>query len=325
MSETLDAPAPDTTTDTSAADDLRSAIGAAFDEHDGPDTPDTTRDDRGRFAGNSSADGSLSAPSEARASEASSAPVAEAPAIEAPATLSADDLSRWATLPRDAQELIAQREAKAAETVRALEPVQSVLKQYEPLYAARGIPAPQALASLFEAQRMLETRPAEAIAVLARQYGVPIHQAGANPSQPQDEITQLVAHVRNLEAKIAEREQAAEQTATQTIEQTIRQFAANPEHRHFPIVRNFMGALMQADPALDLPRAYEMACRAHPDVSKIIAADAEKATNADKAKRAAEAKGKAVSVRGAPPMVGNGAVPDSVRGVLSAAWDGALH
>lgn len=325
MSETLDAPAPDTTTDTSAADDLRSAIGAAFDEHDGPDTPDTTRDDRGRFAGNSPADGSLSAPSEVKGSEASPAPVAEAPAIEAPATLSADDLSRWATLPRDAQELIAQREAKAAETVRALEPVQSVLKQYEPLYAARGIPAPQALASLFEAQRMLETRPAEAIAVLARQYGVPIHQAGANPSQPQDEITQIVAHVRNLEAKIAEREQAAEQTATQTIEQTIRQFAANPEHRHFPTVRNFMGALMQADPALDLPRAYEMACRAHPDVSKIIAADADRASNADKAKRAAEAKGRAVSVRGAPPMVGNGAVPDSVRGVLSAAWDGALH
>lgn len=322
MSETLDAAPTEAPTDTSPADDLRAAIGAAFEEHA---PADTSRDERGRFAAherdtNAVADHKTAPRDEQLAPEAGAAPP-----IEPPATLSADDLSRWATLPRDAQEWVAQREAKAAESARALEPVQSVLKQYEPLYAARGIAAPQALASLFEAQRMLETRPVEAIAVLARQYGVPLPQAEANPSQPNDQISALMAHVQRLEAEIAQSKQAAERSASQTIEQTIREFAAKPEHRHFPTVRTYMGALMQADPSLDLARAYEMACKAHPEVSKSLAAEAEKAANAEKAKRAAEAKGKAVSVRGAPPMVGTGAVPDSIRGTLAAAWDGALH
>lgn len=323
MSETIDTAPAEAPSDTSPADDLRAAIGAAFEEHA---PTESTRDERGRFASNTPADGSPSAPSEATASETDAAPETEAPPIEPPATLSADDLSRWATLPRDAQEFIAQREAKAAESARALEPVQSVLKQYEPLYAARGIPAPQALASLFEAQRMLETRPAEAIAVLARQYGVQFPQAEAStPSQPNDQISALMAHVQRLEAEIAQSKQIAERSASQTIEQTIREFAAKPEHRHFPTVRSYMGALMQADPSLDLSRAYEMACRAHPEVSKAIAAEAAKAEAAERAKRAAEAKGRAVSVRGAPPMVGNGKVPDSLRGTLEAAWDGGLH
>lgn len=321
MSETLDATAPEATADTSAADDLRSAIGAAFDEHDPPDASASNRDERGRFAPDPPASGSSEAGGPSVASDAQAAP-AEAPAIAAPSSLSADDLSRWATLPREAQQIVAQEAAKAAEAARALEPLQTVLRKHEPLYAARGIAAPQALDALFEAQRMLETRPAEAIAVLARQYGVALPQAEANPSQPQDPLMQELQQVR---AELAQFKQQSEQTASQTIEQTIREFAANPEHRHFPTVRSYMGALMQADRSLDLPRAYEMACRAHPDVSKIIAADAEKAANAEKAKRAEEAKRKAVSVRGAPPMAGNGQVPDSIRGVISAAWDGALH
>ena len=321
MSETLEAPAPETTPDASPADDLRAAIGAAFDEHD---PPETDRDDKGRFANHARA-ASPVVDHEAASNDTQTAPVAEAPAIEPPASLSADDLSRWATLPREAQQIVAQEAAKAAETARALEPVQSVLKQYEPLYAARGIAAPQALASLFEAQRMLETRPAEAIAVLARQYGVPFPQAGGNPSQPQDEIAQLVAHVRSLEAKIAEREQVAEQTLARETDSVIRAFAMKPENKHFPAVRHDMGERIKANPELSLEEAYDRACWADPAIRKQLLADAEKASIADRAKRAAEAKGRAVSVRGAPPMVGNGAVPDSVGGVLRAAWDGALH
>lgn len=322
MSETLDAAPTETQTDTSPADDLRAAIGAAFDEHA---PTDNARDERGRFAAQER-DTSAAADHEAAPRDEQPAPEPEAPAIEPPATLSADDLSRWATLPRDAQEWIAQREAKAAEAARTLEPVQNVLKQYEPLYAARGIPAPQALASLFEAQRMLETRPAEAIAVLARQYGVQFPQAEAStPSQPNDQISALLAEVQALKAEIAQGKQAAEYSVAQATEQTIREFAAKPEHRHFPAVRGFMGELMRAGWASDLASAYEMACRAHPEVSKILAAEAEKAANAEKAKRADEAKRKAVSVRGAPPMVGNGKVPDSLRGVLEAAFDGGLH
>jgi len=322
VSETLDA-APTEAPDTSPADDLRSAIGAAFDEHD---APETDRDDRGRFASNEPQQPSApdTEPTQGIAAEPAEP---DAPAIDPPASLSADDLSRWATLPREHQEWVAAREAKAQETARSLEPVQSVLKQYEPLYAARGIPAPQAMAQLFEAQRMLESpRAAEAIAVLARQYGVDLSQFGSGATnQPNDAVTALMQEVQQLKAEVAQSRQAAVQSASDSIDTTIREFAANPANRHFPTVRSYMGALMTADPALDMATAYQMACRAHPTVSKALSSEAEKASMAAKTKAANEARGKAVSVRGSLPSTGAVAVPDSVRGTLNAAWDGQLH
>lgn len=310
MSETIEpvveAASPD------PADDLRAAIGDAWEQHD---APEADRDDKGRFA-------NPDAPAEPVAEP--EAPVEAAPAIPPPATLGADDVSRWATLPREAQEFLAAREAKAQETARAYEPVQNVLKQYEPLYAARGIAAPQAMAALFEAQRMLETRPQEAIAVLARQYGVNI--GAADPTATPDQITPLMQEVQQLKAALLEREARDAQAATTAIETSIKDFAANPEHRHFPTVRVYMGGLMQADPSLDMARAYEMACRAHPEISKEMSADGDKAERAKRTAAANEARTKAVSVRGGPPpAVGNGRAPDSLRAVLEGAWSGALN
>lgn len=315
MSETVDPPVEAPVVD--AADDLRSALGDAWDEVSGGDTD---RDERGRFA-------NPDAPAEPEAATTEpEAPAEAAPAVPPPATLGADDLSRWATLPRDAQEFIAQREAKAHEAVSALEPVQRVLKQYEPLYAARGIPAPQAMASLFQAQHMLETRPHEAIAVLARQYGVALPTGdGANLANG-DQFAALMQEVQQLRATVQEREVRDAQASTAAIETTIKEFATNPEHRHFPVVRSYMGALMQADPSLDMGRAYEMACRAHPEVSKALSADAEKAERAKRSQAANEARSKAVSVRGgAPPVNGAGRVPDSIRGVIESAWSGSIN
>ena len=99
------------------ADDLRAAIGDAWEQHD---APEADRDDKGRFA-------NPDAPAEPVAEP--EAPVEAAPAIPPPATLGADDVSRWATLPREAQEFLSAREAKAQETARAYEPGQNVLKQ----------------------------------------------------------------------------------------------------------------------------------------------------------------------------------------------------
>lgn len=318
MSETVDPPVEAPVSDPS--DDLRSALGDAWDEVAGADAG---RDERGRFA---SADAPAEPETETASDSEPAAPAEAAPPIPPPSTLEADDLSRWATLPREAQEFLAQREAKAQEAVQALEPVQKVLKQYEPLYAARGIAAPQAMASLFQAQHMLETRPHEAIAVLARQYGVQLPTAdAANPANG-DQFAALMQEVQQLRATVQEREERDAQATTAAIQTTIKEFAANPEHRHFPVVRSYMGALMQADPSLDMARAYEMACRAHPEVSKALSADAEKAERAKRSQAANEARSKAVSVRGgAPPVAGNGRVPDSLRGVIESAWSGSLN
>lgn len=321
MSETIEAPAPDTAPTPDPVDDLRAAIGAAFDEHAEPDAA-PQRDERGRFAGREVPEGAEPAAPEPKAEAAP----AELPPLPPPATLAADDVSRWATLPREHQEWIAAREAKAQETTKAFEPINEVLTKYSPLFAARGVPPAQAIAALFEAQHMLQTRPNDAIRALAREFGATLPTAEAHPSNDNDQWNALVQEVQQLRAAVAESQQATAQERRIALETQIRDFASNPAHRHFPIVRPYMGALMTADPELDMARAYEMACRAHPSVSKALADEEAKAAIAARTKAANEARAKQVSVRGgAPPVAGNGAAPDSLRGTLVAAWDGALH
>lgn len=329
MSETLDA-VPAETPQVDPADDLRAAIGSAWDEvtNEAEPTPPAeegaNRDERGRFAAQDREANPVVSP-ETAAEETQPAP------LPAPASLSPDDVSRWASLPREHQEWLAAREEKAQQEAQAFQPVKDVLAQYNAYFAARGVPPAQAVVSLFEAERALRENPDMAIEVLARQYGARLPMANAvaqatQPTQPNADYAALVQHVQRLEAEIAQGRQASERAAAEATQQMIRDFAANPEHRHFPTVRTYMGALMTADPGLDMATAYAMACRAHPEVSKAIAAEAAKADQAARTKAANEAKARAVSVRGVPPVAnGSGKAPDSLRGTLEAVWDGALH
>lgn len=302
MSETVETVAPETAApEASASDDLRAAIAAAWDEHSGGDAP-----------------------------EPEAAPEVAAEAEEGPE--------------RDANGRFVGKEgeAEAPPPVEAappaippeLAPVKDVLERHKPLYAARGISADQAVNALFEAQRMLETRPEESIQVLARQYGVdlskfapPQQQAAQPPGDPN--LAALVQKVQQLEGALTAREQAAEQAERVRIETSIQQFAADPKHSHFPTVRQAMGALMQAGIANDMPTAYEMACRAHPDVyAAIQKAETEARTKADTSARtqaAAQAKAKAVSVRGSPAVSGFTKPPESLRETIEAAFAGRLN
>jgi hypothetical protein len=304
MSETVEtvAPEPAATPEVTPAADLASAIGAAWDAHSGEAEPEgetTQRDERGRFTS-------------ANAQEQEPASEEQAEAAEAP---------------------------RAEVSAQPVSPVDEILETYKPLYAARGIPADQAVRSLFEAQKVLETRPVEAIQVLARQYGVdlrqfapqPQQQAPAPAAQPQanDPVSALQKEVGELKQFILSQQQKAQEAETQTVEQSIQSFASDPKHPHFPAVRTAMGALMQAGVAKDMPSAYDMACRAHPEVWKAIqAAEAEtkaKADAAERAKAAAAARSKAVSVRGSVPVPGAQAGPKDLRSMLNAAWDQRLN
>jgi hypothetical protein len=302
VSETVETVAPESAApEPSASDDLRAAISAAWDEvaaepeaaepeAAAPEGEAAERDDKGRFVGK------------------------DGPTEEAPAE--------------------AQAEAPAAPAIPPeLAPVKDVLDRHAPLYAARGITADQAVNALFEAQKMLETRPVESIQVLARQYGVDLAQFAPQQAQqvPGDpNYAALVQKVQQLEGALNAREQATEQAAAAQINQTINQFAADPKHSHFPTVRTAMGALMQAGIANDLPTAYEMACRAHPQVHQAIQkAEQEaraKAEAASRSQAAAQAKAKAVSVRGSHVVSGGGNSANmSRRELLEAAYDGRLN
>lgn len=321
MSETLDAPQAEAPAPEPVApeDDLRAAIGAAWDEvagkSDDADEPEARapeRDERGRFVG-ANADADPEAPAEPVAEDKPDEVKAQAPEEARPA------------LPPEVERL------------------QQTLKRHEPLYAARGIGPDAAVDALFNAQRMLETRPEEAIQVLARQYGVDLAkfapQAPQQPAQAQtndpavqaalDRLARLESQLTAQQQQAQQFQQQQEQAVTAQTQRMIDEFAADPKHAHFQTVEPLMAVLISSGQAKGLNEAYEMAVRAHPEVSKAIAQAereaAEKAKLSERVKGAAQAKAKAVSVRGSPPINGTPRAPEDLRGLIEAAWDGRLN
>ena len=322
MSETFDAPQAETPAPEPVApeDDLRAAIGAAWDEvagkSDDADEPEARapeRDERGRFVGANADAGSDAAEPEDKPDEQPQAETVKAPEETRPA------------LPPEVERL------------------QQTLKRHEPLYAARGIGPDAAVDALFNAQRMLETRPEEAIQVLARQYGVDLAkfapQAPQQPAQAQtndpavqaalDRLARLESQLTAQQQQAQQFQQQQEQAVTAQTQRMIDEFAADPKHAHFQTVEPLMAVLISSGQAKGLNEAYEMAVRAHPEVSKAIAQAereaAEKAKLSERVKGAAQAKAKAVSVRGSPPINGTPRAPEDLRGLIEAAWDGRLN
>lgn len=314
MSETIEAPQVDTAPEPQApdpADDLRAAIGAAFDEHLGPEETETARDERGRFTRAAGEENTF-----------------EERVNETPNTLT-DDEEKPAEV--------------AAETPPALppemEPVKQVLDEYKHLYAAKGVAPATAVKALFDAEVALRNRPEEAFPALAQAFGfdimkwaaarMPAQNAQA-PATPADPALQAVlAKVQQLESHLTAQQQRSQQAQAAQVERMVAEFAADPKHVHFASVEPMMAALIEKGQAKDLEAAYEMACRAHPDVFKTIqqaeAAAKEKAQIEAQRSRAAQAKAKVASVRGSPTVAGFAKPPDDLRGTLNAVWDGRLN
>ena len=295
MSETIDAPqteaAPAPEPEASPADDLRAALSAAYDEvaaadETPPVTPQADRDEQGRFVSREAPE----APTEA---------VAEPEAPPEPV----------AAIPPD------------------LAPLKAVLDENRQLYEARGLPPAEAVRALFGAQKALQERPYEAIQQLARDFGVDLSRFGQAAPQvdPNDPNAGILARLEAMERAHITQQQQAEQATQAELHGTIARFAADPKHTHFPAVRSMMGALMTSGAANDLPTAYEMACRAHPEVYKAIQKAEQEARTKVGAAAAAQAKAKAVSVRGSPPVNGFTKPPESLRDTLEAAWEGRLN
>lgn len=313
MSETIDAPqvdeapAPEAPA-VDAADDLRAAIGAAFDEV-APE--ETERDASGRFVARERAATDVV---DHEAPEGEEQPAAEAKAEEAPPP----------AIPPE------------------LEPVKSVLEEYKHLYAAKGVPPAAAVKALFDAEVALRSNPDQAFPALAQAFGFdimkwaqrrmpqPPTQQNEQASQPADPAYQaLLAKVQQLESHLTAQQQRSQQAQAAQVERLVAEFASDPKHEHFSSVEPMMAALIEKGIAKDLAEAYEMACRAHPDVSKKItqaeAAAREKAALEAQRKAAAQAKAKAGSVRGSPTVNGFAKPPEDLRSTLNAVWDGRLQ
>lgn len=314
MSETLDAPqvdeapAPEAPA-VDAADDLRAALGAAFDQHAGETDEEAEargRDERGRFTRADGAEPEAPVEEQAAEPEAQEKPVEAAPAIPP-----------------------------------ELAPIAKVLEDYKPLYAAKGVAPQDAVRALFDAEVALRQNPEQAFPALAQAFGFDImkwaaqrmpqpaqnEQAPAMPADPAYQALQQRLH--QLESHLSAQQQRTQQAQSVQVERMVAEFASDPKHAHFSSVEPVMAALIEKGIAKDLPEAYEMACRAHPDVSKTIqqteASARERAALDAQKKAAAQAKAKAGSVRGSPTVAGFAKPPEDLRGTINAVWDGRFN
>lgn len=316
-----------------SGDDLRSILSEEFSRGADPapepaeQTDTRPRDERGRFT---------SGERQEHAPEPSAVPTehsAEPEPLAAPQSW-AELQDEWANLPRKAQEMAIAREEAARKQAEEWEPTKAefqalkqVLEPHATKYRMQGISDAQAVQMLLAAADALDRQPRQALAHLARNYGLtlndiltPDQQQTQQPGQPQQapvDVEQLI------ERRLAARDQ---QLAQQQTIAAIDAFAADPKHPYFAQVRTAMGALMQAGTAKDMETAYAMACRADETVWTKMEAERQRQEAAKKAEdakaTAAKARAAGVSVRNSsigsasPPTASRG----SVREDLQAAW-----
>lgn len=163
-----------------------------------------------------------------------------------------------------------------------------------------GVHPAVAVSKLLEADHALRFGNAQQktafITQLARDYGVDLGQAqeyaAATPHNP--EVEQLRAQLAQMQQTINQREQSQQLQQQETLNSEIARFAADPNHKHFEEVREYMAGLLQTGIAPDLEKAYDMAVYANPNVrAKVLAEQQAQA----EAKRQAELTAKANEAR----------------------------
>jgi hypothetical protein len=133
-----------------------------------------------------------------------------------------------------------------------------------------------------------------------------------NEARAQDRqvIQQLQQQIQQLSGTFQSRAQQEEQAQKARIDGEITTFAGEmdekgkPKHPYFQQVRPLMSVFLERGNAPDMQTAYDMACRANPDVHAKIVAAKEYADERDRARKAQEKARAATkagsSVSGAP-------------------------
>lgn len=176
--------------------------------------------------------------------------------------------------------------------------INEVMRPYEAIIRSKGGNPEGVIGNLLATAYALQTgTPQERGKLLmqaAQQYGAdltPYMQQPAAGGQPgafdtnalAPVVQQLLApHLQRIEqvsSQFTSAQQQREQAEQQQLSSQIEQFRnatdekGQPKHVYFENVRGTMAALIDSGDAKTLDQAYEMACRAHPEVSRIVGAE----------------------------------------------------
>lgn len=222
------------------------------------------------------------------------------PVIEAPQSLPADVRAEWNTLPPKHQEWLAAREGEIhkrftsdGERLKSIEAFDEALAPAREFIEQNRIPKPEYIRRLAVADHALRTNGPAALAEIARMYGINPGAAQQTIGQPpvDPQFNALAQELSTIKSKLSQQEQAAEKAKVTEAESKIEAFKKNAPH--FDKVEALMAKLYE--PGMELPALYDMATKAHPEVSKAIEAERDAKAKAEalekqKAEAAAAAK-----------------------------------
>ena len=238
------------------------------------------------------------------------------PAIDAPVSWSAEQKAKWATLPPDTREYIAQRDreshdaiSRAGQQIKAFEPIGKVIEQFAHVFQSNGLPPHEGIARMLAVNEMLESNPRAAIAEIARAYGVNLSgetEQAANPESAR--VAELEAQIAKISSHLTAQQRQQVNAEQATLAREIADFAKDKPH--FESVRKVMAGLMSSGAAETMQDAYDKAIYADPTIRQSLQVEAQTAKEeqrkADEAKRVQAAKKAAgVNVKSSPGQTGS--------------------
>lgn len=219
------------------------------------------------------------------------APEPAMPAIAAPQSLPATLSDKWATAPREVQEWIANREAEAhkkitsdGERLKSYEAFDEALAPSRDFIEQHKIPRAEYVRRLAVADHALRTQGPAALAEIARMYGIAVPQSigHAQQGQPMDpQYSALAQELGAIKSQLTQQQEAERNARLAESEKKIEAFKKNAPH--FDKVEPLMTKLYE--PGMDLETLYEMAAKAHPEVSKLLAEEAAAKAKAEETER----------------------------------------
>jgi hypothetical protein len=295
------------------------------------------RDEAGRFA--KQAEPATAKPVDPKTPTGATPEPPSQETIRVPPGLSAATKAEFSKLPQHVQQDILKFQADVEQAKTTWDQKAAKFNALDQILAPRrerlqlaGLDDSSAVRALFAAQDMLESKPVEAIAFLARQYGVDLRryaQPGQGPAQQQvhPDVARLYQEVNTLKSALAQQQQTASQATNSQHVQTIQQFQSDPKNIYFENVRNDMATLIRSGQARDLQDAYDKATWASPEIRPLLLR-AQQETAAAEAQAQAKARAQAArhasgSVTGSPTPGSSpaGAAPaSSIRDELAKAF-----
>lgn len=219
--------------------------------------------------------------------------------IEPPSRWSAERKAKFAALPRDAQEILLERESEVdkritqksqelAEQKRTYESLERVVAPRRHVAAMNGLSVEQEIAQLFTLSDYANSDPVGFIKRFASDRGIALsqlNQQGGAELHPALAATQK--SLKSIEDRLNAGEAEREAQENQRWQDAVETFKADPKNKYFDDVRTDMAKIVEAGLAGSIEDAYKKACRSNEHVYSRILAEERKA---EEAKRIEEAK-----------------------------------